>query len=1188
MKTTIRLAAMAGIPGVLLACFLGAYAVAAPAATGSNLVVNGSFEFGLDPGVVLELNAVDSNTIAGWTVTSGSVDYYGTGWAAGDGSRSLDMSGISVGIISQTVSGFLVGSTYQLSFLMAGNPGEIPPLSAVKRLRASVGAASQEFSFSALGRGPSDMGWKLQTFNFTATAPALTLSFASLTDGTGGAALDRVSIAPTTNAPAWPPLDNLVVNGGFEVGTDPGSVLLVRAPNSAVISGWVVASGSIDYCGAAWGAGEGTRALDMSGVSAGSILQTVTGFSPGYRYRLSFLLAGNAASAPAIKRLRAVVGTNAQEDAFDVTGHSSFDMGWKVQTLDFTATDPTMPLSFLSLTDGSGGAALDGVSIMLATNVSFPKVAPAIAAQPGNVVVFEGGNAALSVVAAGVPPLTYRWRSGDGFINGATNPVLNFSGVTAAHAGQYAVVVANEFGSRTSVVATLSVTNFSNATFDVADFSPETNPGTVWSYGWLDTIGSPLQLLTDRARVSFNGFMVDSWRYGPGNPLIFWNGTTNTVTTEGGQGVYLPGTVWVYPGGDVASQQFGTIRFTAPVGCAPRYRIDAVFSPIFSGPISGDTEIHLVRNGVEIFSRFLPPNTGTTYTNSLDFSPGDRFDFLVGRGADGRDYASGLKIAARFIPDISAHVPPFILAQPHDRLALRGAEVTFTAMAGGSLPLTYQWYFDGEAIGAATNSSLALGPVTLSHAGNYSFVVANGFGAVTSAVAVLTVQLPPTVVRVDSVTAQAGGEAIVPVQLLSQGNANALGFSLSFDPSLLSFASAALGGDVPTTAELIVNSNQVDSGKVGLAVLLAPGTTFDSGTLGLLVLRFAASVVTDSPITPVRFGDFPTVEQISDPFAHPLPGTYIDGNVTIGPVDIEGDVATRPFGDRALTIIDWVQLGRFVAGLDSVSSAGEFQRADCAPRETRGNGAVTVIDLVQSGRYAAGLDPLAPSGGPREATAQEGAGALAGTDRILSLGNARITTGQSNAVPVQLNADGGENALSFSLSFDPAQLGFGGVLPGEDTAGAYLAVNTNQAAAGRIGVVLALPPGTTLAPGTREVANVIWTARGAAPATATVAFSNQPVPHETSDVLAHPVATSYANGTVSVTPLPGPQLQFLRSGNLLFISWPSSAAGFALEASAGPLGSPWSLVSGIIDLGEQKMAIVTIADGEKYFRLRLH
>lgn len=91
--------------------------------------------------------------------------------------------------------------------------------------------------------------------------------------------------------------------------------------------------------------------------------------------------------------------------------------------------------------------------------------------------------------------------------------------------------------------------------------------------------------------------------------------------------------------------------------------------------------------------------------------------------------------------------------------------------------------------------------------------------------------------------------------------------------------------------------------------------------------------------------------------------------------DYEGDVNPRSWlgqidhGDRTLSISDWVQAGRFVAGLDPIPSPRVFQRIDCAPRvsgdlHVRGDGRITLADWVQAGRYAAGLDPITPVAGP--------------------------------------------------------------------------------------------------------------------------------------------------------------------------------------------------------------------------------
>jgi hypothetical protein len=129
-------------------------------------------------------------------------------------------------------------------------------------------------------------------------------------------------------------------------------------------------------------------------------------------------------------------------------------------------------------------------------------------------------------------------------------------------------------------------------------------------------------------------------------------------------------------------------------------------------------------------------------------------------------------------------------------------------------------------------------------------------------------------------------------------------------------------------------------------------------------VTFTIAVVTNAAATTVGFGNQATRCQVADANANPLLASFAPGLVTIAPTPFEGDVAPRPNGDEAVTVIDWVLEGRYVAGLDYPTNASEFQRADCAPRATLGDGAITIIDWVQVGRYMAGLDPLTPAGGP--------------------------------------------------------------------------------------------------------------------------------------------------------------------------------------------------------------------------------
>lgn len=183
-------------------------------------------------------------------------------------------------------------------------------------------------------------------------------------------------------------------------------------------------------------------------------------------------------------------------------------------------------------------------------------------------------------------------------------------------------------------------------------------------------------------------------------------------------------------------------------------------------------------------------------------------------------------------------------------------------------------------------------------------------------------------------------------------------------------------------------------------------------------------------MTPLDFDDLPSAREVSDVSANGLPAVYQGGSMSVVPGS-EGDVAPRLQGNGSVTITDGVQIGRFAAGLDALAPGVEFQRADCAPRDTKGNGALSVADWTQAGRYAIGTDAIAAAGGPVVAAASA---QLAAGGRRQAAGNGRLPRTPDDGEPairlardagdgfvVAIEARGGENAFGFSLNFDPAQ-----------------------------------------------------------------------------------------------------------------------------------------------------------------------
>jgi photosystem II stability/assembly factor-like uncharacterized protein len=83
---------------------------------------------------------------------------------------------------------------------------------------------------------------------------------------------------------------------------------------------------------------------------------------------------------------------------------------------------------------------------------------------------------------------------------------------------------------------------------------------------------------------------------------------------------------------------------------------------------------------------------------------------------------------------------PTILTQPKSQLFNKGDSVTLTVGAGGTAPFAYQWRMNGIDLSGATQSGFTFTNGQPTNAGNYSVVVTNNLGSVTSAVAVVTFQ----------------------------------------------------------------------------------------------------------------------------------------------------------------------------------------------------------------------------------------------------------------------------------------------------------------------------------------------------------------------------------------------------------------------------------------------------------------
>jgi len=86
-----------------------------------------------------------------------------------------------------------------------------------------------------------------------------------------------------------------------------------------------------------------------------------------------------------------------------------------------------------------------------------------------------------------------------------------------------------------------------------------------------------------------------------------------------------------------------------------------------------------------------------------------------------------------------------ILAQPTNEIGLVGATNTFSVLASGMPPLSYQWIFNSASITNATNASLTITNVQPDNGGTYAVIVSGDSTEASSSNAVLTVVTPVSI-----------------------------------------------------------------------------------------------------------------------------------------------------------------------------------------------------------------------------------------------------------------------------------------------------------------------------------------------------------------------------------------------------------------------------------------------------------
>ena len=538
---------------------------------------------------------------------------------------------------------------------------------------------------------------------------------------------------------------------------------------------------------------------------------------------------------------------------------------------------------------------------------------------------------------------------------------------------------------------------------------------------------------------------------------------------------------------------------------------------------------------------------------------------------------------------------PDIVTQPTDVTVELGGTATFSVVASGPGPLTYQWTYQWNNIyyflTGETNSSLVFTNVTYEQAGTYAVTVQNPSGSVGSSNATLRVNdAPGTVNLLARTNVLATRPVSIPVYLTAGGTENKLSMSIAADPGkYLSFVSVQPGADAPG-AEIVVDTSRITSSPalyLGFTVALPNGSTFHQGTREVAVLSFRTTAVKGNTPIGVSQGDSPVRRQLTDAAGNALPFYSRSGSFIgiLATNDVEGNVYPRSNPDVRVDGNDWTLIGQFGLGMYSPVDGVEFQRADCAPLSTGGDGVISLADWVQVARYITGLDFVPTEAGPTNAVSGVGPGPSGGPSCGVRLTDALMLQGESLPISVVMDAQGGENALACTVAFDADLLRFQGASKGPVASDGWLLVNTNLAGSGKLALAVELPTGGGLAPGAYDLVHLQFGASLNKTGSTAISVNDLLARSEVCDARANIISATWSAGTVSV--VSPPALSVERRGEAVALRWPLWGTNFVVQASSQPTTTNWSDVNATRVMDNTQLAVVLpLTNSSIFYRLR--
>jgi hypothetical protein len=171
---------------------------------------------------------------------------------------------------------------------------------------------------------------------------------------------------------------------------------------------------------------------------------------------------------------------------------------------------------------------------------------------------------------------------------------------------------------------------------------------------------------------------------------------------------------------------------------------------------------------------------------------------------------------------------PNIISQPANQSASFGQSANFSVSATGIPDPTYQWYQNGLPIANATGADYSIASAVRTNGGNYTVVVNNGSGSVTSVVATLTYVDTAPATSLATYSRRAG----VPLQITIAGDLATYWIDVDGDPlALTGGISSTNGAAVSYDSSYVYYANAND---VADQINYTVGDGFGGNTPGII------------------------------------------------------------------------------------------------------------------------------------------------------------------------------------------------------------------------------------------------------------------------------------------------------------------------------------------------------------------